>query len=212
MKWYWIKTPVWVKHLFPSLTWSFSSTEKKVYLTFDDGPTPEITNWVLDQLDQFDAKATFFCVGDNISRYPELCHEILQKGHLIANHTQNHLNGWKTSTNAYKDNVEKCQNLISNLSHNQQLLFRPPYGKIAPGQVNQLKKIGYKIIMWDVLSADFDSSTSPEQCLNYVIQNVRSGSIVVFHDSRKSFRNLQVALPAILEFLRKKNYNCEVIS
>jgi peptidoglycan/xylan/chitin deacetylase (PgdA/CDA1 family) len=209
--WYWIKTNKLIKLIFSNYVWDIPTVEKKVYLTFDDGPTPEITAWVLNQLKEFNAKATFFCIGDNIQKYPEIFDSILTNGHSIGNHTFNHYNGWKTKTSDYIENVRLCKEAIrKQTTHNTQL-FRPPYGKIRKSQANLLRKNGYKIIMWDVLSADFDASISPEKCLDNVIRNTQPGSIIVFHDSEKSHKNLVFTLPKFLTFLKQNNYVCEVI-
>lgn len=208
---FWIKTHPLLKTLFPKYIWSISSVEKKVWLTFDDGPIPEITEWVLEELKRYDFKATFFCIGDNIGKHPEILKKIKTSGHQVGNHTFNHLNGWKTTTEDYIQNVEKCADEIAKIGIDKSKLFRPPYGKIKPSQALLLRKSGYKIIMWDVLSADFDQKTTPEQCLKNVLSNVASGSIIVFHDSVKAFPNLKYALPKTLEFLSENGYQCEVL-
>lgn len=209
--WYWIKTNRLIKRIFSNYVWDIPTVEKKVYLTFDDGPTPEITAWVLDQLKEFNAKATFFCIGENIQKYPEIFDSILTNGHTIGNHTFNHHNGWKTKTSDYIENVLLCKEVIRKQTTDNTQLFRPPYGKIRKSQANLLRKNGYKIIMWDVLSADFDASISPEKCLHNVIRNTQPGSIIVFHDSEKSHKNLVFTLPKFLTFLKQNNYVCEVI-
>jgi peptidoglycan-N-acetylglucosamine deacetylase len=192
--------------MFPKLIWDIPNDEKKVYITFDDGPTPEITNWVLNQLKLYDAKASFFCIGKNIETHPDIFKNILNDGHSIGNHTFNHLNGWKTSTDKYLENSNQWS-VVSGQNTNCKL-FRPPYGKITPFQTSKIQKLGYKIIMWDVLSADFDQQISPEKCLENVISNVNSGSIIVFHDSVKAFRNLEYALPKTLQFLKENGFVC----
>ena len=209
--WYWIKTNKLIKLIFSNYVWDIPTVEKKVYLTFDDGPTPEITAWVLNQLKEFNAKATFFCIGENIQKYPEIFDSILTNGHTIGNHTFNHHNGWKTKTSDYIENVLLCKEVIRKQTTDNTQLFRPPYGKIRKSQANLLRKNGYKIIMWDVLSADFDASISPEKCLHNVIRNTQPGSIIVFHDSEKSHKNLVFTLPKFLTFLKQNDYVCEVI-
>lgn len=209
MKFYWIKTHFLIKKIFSSFVWDLPNREKKVYLTFDDGPTPEITEWTLDQLKQFDAKATFFCIGDNIRKYPEIFNTVIKEGHSIGNHTFNHLKGWDTPTADYIENVLECENQISKQSYSSKL-FRPPYGKIKHAQSKELRKRGYQIIMWDVLSADFDT-ISPEACLENVIKNTTTGSIIIFHDSIKASTNLKYALPRTLAFLKENGYRCEAI-
>jgi len=202
MKWYWIKTSRFVKWLFPEYIWSIPTHDKMVYLTFDDGPVPEITPWVLDQLDAYQVKATFFCIGDNVRKHPEIYTEIIRRGHAIGNHTFNHLNGWKTATSTYIENTIKWEDYAAT----QSFLFRPPYGKIKRSQAQKLMQKGYKIIMWDVLSADFDASVAPEKCLSNVVNHLEPGSIVVFHDSVKAFKNIQYALPKTLQFLKENGF------
>ena len=209
--WYWIKTNRLIKLIFSNYVWEIPTVEKKVYLTFDDGPTPEITAWVLNQLKEFNAKATFFCIGDNIQNYPEIFESIILNGHAIGNHTFSHWNGWKTKTSDYVENILLCNEAIRQLTTVNRKLFRPPYGKIKNLQAKILLDKGYKIIMWDVLSADFDNQISPENCLKNVIKNTQPGSIIVFHDSVKSFKNLAYTLPKFLTFLKQNNYVCEVI-
>lgn len=191
-----------VKWLFPKYIWNLPTHEKIVYLTFDDGPMPEITPWVLDQLDAYQVKATFFCIGDNIRKHPEIYKEVMRRGHAIGNHTFNHLNGWKTATSTYIENTIKWEDYAAT----QSFLFRPPYGKIKRSQAQKLMQKGYKIIMWDVLSADFDASVAPEKCLSNVVNHLESGSIVVFHDSLKAFKNIQYALPKTLQFLKENGF------
>lgn len=205
---YWIQTHWIVKKIWSNFTWDIPNNSNKVFLTFDDGPTPEITNWVLTELQKHNAKATFFCVGDNAKKNTEILENTVNQGHKIGNHTFSHLNGWKTSTENYADNAQKCF-MHNNIDNCQ--LFRPPYGKIKMSQAKVLQKMGYKIIMWDVLSADFDNNISQAKCLENVLSNIRSGSIIVFHDSQKAFKNLEYVLPRTLEFIAKKGFVCDVI-
>ncbi|KAF9659084.1 polysaccharide deacetylase family protein [Tenacibaculum sp. ZH5_bin.1] len=209
MRFYFIKTPRILKRLFAKYTWSFFSTQKEIFLTFDDGPIPEVTEFVLDQLHQFNAKATFFCIGDNIRKYPAVFSRIVNEGHSVGNHTFNHLNGWKNSNTTYINNINKCENL---LSHQKTKLFRPPYGKIKRKQAKQLLANGYKIIMWDVLSADFDPTITKEKCLQNVLRNVENGSIIVFHDSIKASDKLYYVLPKVLEEFSLQGYKFKAIS
>ena len=206
---FWVKTNWLVKKIFPKYIWSIPNTENKVYLTFDDGPIPQVTEWVLSELKKYNAKATFFCIGDNVKKYPEIFNKIISDGHSIGNHTFNHVSGWKTSTKKYIENTEVCEKEIANLNSKNSNLFRPPYGKIKPQQSKILRKLGYKIIMWDVVSYDFDTTISKEKCLENVLKNVQSGSIIVFHDSKKAFKNLEYILPKTLEFLKENGYTCE---
>lgn len=208
MKLRWVKTHWTIKKLFSNYVWDVPNLENKVYLTFDDGPTPEITQWTLNQLKNYNAKATFFCIGDNVGKYPETFEEVVKEGHSIGNHTFNHLNGWKTNTQDYIENAKLFEKEYGKLSTETCKLFRPPYGKITPSQSKILRRMGYKIIMWDVLSVDFDVTITPEQCLENVLQNVKSGSIIVLHDSVKAFANLEYALPKTLEFLEQKGFVC----
>jgi len=201
---YFVNTPNWVKKLFANYLWDKATSKQVIYLTFDDGPTPEITSWVLAILKKYQAKATFFCIGENIKNHPDIVRDILNEGHVIGNHTQNHLNGWKTKTSAYVADVEQANQQISESV--SQLFFRPPYGKIKKNQATALQKLGYKIVMWDVLSADFDTKITPEKCLQNVIKNTKSGSIVVFHDSVKANKNLQYVLPNVLDYFTKKGF------
>jgi peptidoglycan/xylan/chitin deacetylase (PgdA/CDA1 family) len=203
----WVKTNWLVKKIFSNYIWELPNNEKKIYLTFDDGPTPEITEWTLVQLKKYNAKATFFCIGDNVKKHPEIFQKVIIEGHSIGNHTFNHFNGWKTSSQEYLENTNKCQSEICNLKPAFCNLFRPPYGKIKPTQSKKLRKLGYKIIMWDIISYDFDTKkTSPEKCLENVLKNVKPGSIIVFHDSVKAFPNLEYTLPKVLENLSKKGF------
>ena len=210
MKLRWIKTNWLIKKIFSKYIWDLPNNDNKIYITFDDGPTPEITEWTLNQLNNFNAKATFFCIGDNIRKYPEIFKKVISEGHSIGNHTFNHLNGWQTSTNDYIENVKNCF-IHQQPSTNNHQLFRPPYGKIKPSQSIKLRKQGYKIIMWDVLSEDFDATISKEKCLENVINNMQSGSIIVFHDSIKAFPNLEYTLPKVLEIGSKKGFIFEKI-
>ena len=213
MSFYFIKTPNIIQRFFEKYVWSFSmdsSKQKTIYLTFDDGPTPEITEWTLNTLKQYNAKATFFCIGKNVENYPKIFQKIIEGEHAIGNHTHNHLNGWKTSNTIYIENVLKAAKAFNSPSTiNQQLttnLFRPPYGKIKSSQAKQLINKGYEIIMWDVLSADFDKSISKEKCLDNVLRNTQNGSIVVFHDSVKAEQHLKFVLPKVLEYFSKEGY------
>src|SRR5690554_89975 len=212
MKLEWIKTPKIIKRIFSKHYWDIPNKDNSVYLTFDDGPIPEVTPWVLSELEKHEAKATFFCIGENIEKHPQVFRQVIEAGHSVGNHTYNHLNGWNTTIREYVKNIEKCQEILRKTSETSSTksellnLFRPPYGKIRPRQARFLRKKGYKIIMWDVLSADYDVSLSGEECLRNIIRNVESGSIIVFHDSLKAFPRLEYILPRVLQFLDEKNY------
>lgn len=201
---FFIKTPWLVKKLYPEYTWNMPADDHAVYLTFDDGPHPQITNWVLEELKKYDALATFFCIGENVMRHPEMYETVLAAGHATGNHTQHHPNGWEVADELYlADVAEATKHIRSNL-------FRPPYGRIRTSQAKQInsamQRDDVKIIMWDVLSCDFDTTMSKEKCLNNVLKNVEAGSIIVFHDSEKAAPNLMYALPRVMEFLSEKKY------
>lgn len=207
----WIRTHWLIQKLFPNYIWRVPTKDKVVYLTFDDGPIPEVTEFVLDQLKAYGAKATFFCIGDNIRKHPYIFKKIIDEGHAFGNHTFHHLKGWKTSQKAYIDDVALCQQAIDDLTTDEKKLLRPPYAKITLRQSKALRNKGYRIIMWDVLSADFDKSISPQQCLKNVVDNIGPGSIVIFHDSLKAVDNMKFALPATLQYLNKNGYSCAVL-
>lgn len=203
---YLVKTPWWLRKLYsPHLVWKIPTDKKEIFLTFDDGPHPAITPFVLQCLKQYNAKATFFCVGNNVSRYPHIYQQILDEGHQVGNHTNDHINGWKTSNTIYQKNVMLAQQVINST------LFRPPYGRITKPQIKELSPV-FKVIMWDVLSGDFDVSLSPQKCLDNVIANTTSGSIIVFHDSEKAFPRLEFALPKSLLFFAERDYVMKAIS
>ena len=176
----------------------------RVYLTFDDGPTPGVTEWILDQLAEYDAKATLFCLGKHAEQYPHLYRMIVDAGHAIGNHTYSHQKGWGMSLERYLEDVDFANDIL----HTD--LFRPPYARIKPSQAHRISE-RYNIVMWDVLSRDYSRLISPRQCLHNVTRHVRGGSIVVFHDSVKSFRNLRYALPRTLQYLQKQGLECSVI-
>jgi peptidoglycan-N-acetylglucosamine deacetylase len=208
---YWVKTNRFIKWLFSNQVWSIPNSKNNIYLTFDDGPTPEITEWVLALLKQNEIKATFFCIGKNIEQNLELYKKLLQEGHVVGNHTFNHVNGWKTSTENYLKNAAECEGEISKLNTTKSLLFRPPYGKIKPSQSKKIRELGYKIIMWDILTGDFDTSISPEKCLENATKKVESGSIIVFHDSKKAFENMKHALPKAIEYYKRKGFTFKTL-
>jgi len=206
---YFIRTPWWLKKLYPSYVWDIKTKEKVVYLTFDDGPHPEATPFVLHELRKHDALASFFCIGKNVVDHPEIYKQILDEGHTTGNHTHNHLNGWKVKDDVYlKDIMEASRHIDSSL-------FRPPYGRITAFQAKNLsaamkgKKV--KVIMWEVLSADFDETITAIQCLQNVVFKSTPGSIIVFHDSEKAYSKLQYVLPRVLQFFSEKKYRFEAL-
>lgn len=206
MKLYTSKTPSVFPKLFSKYRWHFHSEEKVLYLTFDDGPIPEVTDFVLAQLKKYDAKATFFCIGKNVKKNSAIYNRIIAEKHAVGNHSHNHLKGWKVKTSKYLENVAKANR------HIDSKLFRPPYGKIKKKQAKALLKQGYQIIMWDVLSADFDSKITKEKCWENVKLNAQKGSIIVFHDSIKARENLEFVLPKVLEYFTKDGYSFKAIS
>jgi peptidoglycan/xylan/chitin deacetylase (PgdA/CDA1 family) len=243
--------------MFPKRVWTFPKESNAVFLTFDDGPIPIVTPWVLKELKKHNAKATFFCIGENIKKHPDIFKALISEGHSIGNHTFNHLNGWKTTVSEYIKNVILSETeatkwnktlKIKNMSSvaapdgragsakedqklvlrsiseggseiknpqstikNLQPIFRPPYGRITSKQSKILQERGYKIIMWDILSADYNTSISKEKCLQNVLKSIAPGSIVVFHDSDKAEKNLRYALPRVLNFISEKGWKCEKI-
>ena len=210
---YFVKTPWLLKKLFPHCIWDIPVQDNVIYFTFDDGPHPVATPFVLETLQQYQAKATFFCIGKNVAEHPEIYRSILDAGHMVGNHTFNHLNGWKVRDEQYVKNILEAGKYIDSG------LFRPPYGRITRFQVKLITGIknapgsnNFRVIMWDVLSGDFDNSLSGEDCAFNVIKHAAPGSIVVFHDSEKAFPRIKTALPMIMEHLSKKNYRFEAIA
>jgi peptidoglycan/xylan/chitin deacetylase (PgdA/CDA1 family) len=206
---YLVKTPWWLKKWYGGLVWDLpqKTGDDVLYLTFDDGPHPVATPFVLDELRRHGARATFFCIGKNVREQPLIYRRILEDGHRVGNHTQNHLNGWKSSDADYIHDIGQAARYIDSS------LFRPPYGRISAFQASLLRRapFRYDIIMWDVLSADFDRSLSPEKCARNVIRHARPGSIIVFHDSEKAYPRLKVALPAVLAHFGERGYRFEGI-
>ncbi len=223
---YLVKTPFFLKKIYPkSLIWNKIRDKKTIFLTFDDGPIPIVTPWVLKTLKNFNVKATFFCIGDNINKHSEIFSQLKADGHAIGNHTFNHLKGWDYEDDVYISNFIKCQELT------QTNLFRPPYGRIKFSQIKLIQKQELKaknkeqiantpynlqesqisIIMWDVLSGDFDTKLSPEKCLKNVIKHTENGSIVVFHDSLKAWERLEYVLPKALEYWKNEGFEFELL-
>lgn len=206
-----VKTPSLAKKMFPNYIWDMPTHDDKViYLTFDDGPTPDITEWTLKVLASYNAKATFFCIGNNIKKHPDIFQETISQGHVIGNHTYNHLKGWKTKLEDYLKEVEETKQLIDAYCPKTMVtasdLFRPPYGQIKPSQGKKLMSMGYQIIMWSVLSFDWDKNVTPETCFENVKENATNGSIIVFHDSVKASKNMMYALPKVLDYYSKQGY------
>lgn len=201
---YFVKTPSVIRQLYKHVTWKLPNDRSAVYLTFDDGPIPSITEKTLDILKEYDVKATFFCVGENVERHPTIFNRIITEKHHVGNHSYNHLNGWKTNNETYFQNIEKCQSLIKTN------LLRPPYGKIKREQITQLKAT-YQLIMWDVLSGDFDPKTSVEKIVSNCVESTESGSIIVMHDNIKCGEKMLEALPQIIQQLKAKGFVFEVI-
>lgn len=202
---YLIKTPQFIQDLFPNFTWRIPGKEKNIYLTFDDGPIPEVTPWVLEQLDAYEAQATFFCVGENIQRHTETFQQVVEAGHAVGNHTNRHLNGWAVDNLTYFHDIRHCARTVKTS------LFRPPYGRMKPKQAQFLQR-HYRIVMWDVLSGDFDPNITKEQCLENVISNAGAGSIVVFHDSLKAQKKLQYVLPRVLKHFSELGYEFHALN
>lgn len=200
---YFIQTPKLLKALAPSFAeWNVpgSDLDPAVYLTFDDGPHPTVTPYALDKLAKYGAKATFFCVGKNVVQYPEVYDRILREGHSVGNHTHDHLKGWVTKTETYVDNTLEAAQYI------QSKLFRPPYGRIKRAQAMKLHELDYRIIMWSLLSADFDTTIDPQRCLENVVFHLKPGDIVVFHDSQKAWERMSYVLPRVLEHCKKNKW------
>ncbi|MCA8830879.1 polysaccharide deacetylase family protein [Hymenobacter sp. BT728] len=199
------RMPGLVQRLFPECLWTMPATERVIYLTFDDGPIPEETPFVLEQLAQFGAQATFFCVGENVRRHPAVARQVLAGGHRLANHTYHHISGWSHSRPEYLADVEQCRLVLADVQPETRPLLRPPYGRITPGLARQLHQT-HQVVMWDVLTCDYDPNFAPEQCLATAILLTRPGSIVVFHDSLKARRNLRYVLPRYLAHFAALGY------
>lgn len=206
---YFVKTPWWLKKIYPSYIWDIKTTEKTIYLTFDDGPHPQVTDFVLEQLKKFNAKATFFCIGKNAAENLEVFKRIIENGHTVGNHTYNHLNGWKTNDEVYLNDIAEAARLIDSN------LFRPPYGRITSYQAKSLKNVmgtdDPRIIMWDVLSGDFDQRITTKKIIKNVMKHAKPGSIIVFHDSEKASPHLKRIFPQILALLHEKGFSFESV-
>ena len=204
---YLVKTPSWVKRfIYPAYAWNMPAGQKKLYLSFDDGPHPTATPFVLDTLKKYQAKASFFCIGKNVAAYPGLYKRILLEGHAVGNHTHNHLNGWKTDDATYLANIVEASQYIDSK------LFRPPYGRITRFQARQVReRLGLQVVMWSVLSGDFDRQLDPLKCYSNVQKNAADGSIIVFHDSEKAFERMTYALPGVLEYFSARGFGFDKI-
>ena len=200
-------TPWWLRKLFPGAIWDIRTEENIIYLSFDDGPHPQITPFVLAALKKYNAKATFFCIGDNVKKYPAIYRQILDEGHAVGNHTMHHLNGWKTNKETYLEDISKAKEYI----HSD--LFRPPYGRIKKSQLRQLSTTKHQLstIMWSVLAGDWLTTLSPDQCFEQVKNNIYPGCIVVFHDSEKANERMSYALPKLLEYVSTLGYQFKAI-
>ncbi len=205
---YLVKTPWWIKKwLYPGYLWSMPGSSKKIYLSFDDGPHPVATPFVLDELKKYNAKATFFCIGKNVAAYPQIYSRIISEGHATGNHTYNHLNGWKTNDETYFENIVEASKYIDSS------LFRPPYGRITSFQARQAKeKFGLTIVMWSVLSADFDIDITPQKCWRNVKRSAGNGSIIVFHDSEKAIERMKFALSETLTYFTERGFVFEKLN
>lgn len=192
-----------IRRIMPQLNWSINSSDS-IFLTFDDGPTPEVTDWVLEQLHKYDAKATFFCIGKNAELHPEILERIREQGHIVGNHTYSHNKGWGMGCERYVEDVDLANSFL------HATLLRPPYGRITTHQVRRLSQ-RYHLIMWDILSRDYSKVVSPQKCVKEVVPHLRAGSIVVFHDSVKASKNLYYALPIVLEAIKEKGLKCKAI-
>jgi len=197
--------PFWLKAIYPSgLTWNVRTSQREIFLTFDDGPIPEVTPLVLTILKKYNIKATFFCVGENVQKYPEIFEKVLNDGHAVGNHTFHHIKAWKTDYNTYLSEVEQCHQLVKSK------LFRPPHGQINRKIARKIGK-DYQIIMWSVLTADYDKSLSGGQCLNIAVKYTKPGAIVVFHDSMKAKERMEYALPLYIEYCLKEGFSFKVL-
>lgn len=198
------KTPFLIRKFYKNLVWNIPTEKKEVFLSFDDGPTPGVTEKVLEILKAYSAKATFFCIGNNVQKYPSLFQNILDEGHAVGNHTHNHLNGWKNTTESYLQDVSKCEKIFKTE------LFRPPYGKIQHSQIRSLKD-RFKIVMWTVISRDYDRKISRDACLKLALSGMKAGSIIVFHDSKKAESKLFYALEGLLMAMKENGYSSSII-
>ena len=199
-----VRPPSFLRWIYPNAVWNLPSEQKVVYLSFDDGPTPFVTEKVLELLEEYQAKATFFCIGKNIEQHPELFNLVKEKGHHIGSHTYSHLNGWKSNSTDYLTDYQKGRELVGSN------LFRPPYGRILLNPLQTIQNQD-KVIMWDILSKDYNKTILPKTILNNVLNNLKPGSIIVFHDSEKAKKNVLAVLPLLLQNLKQQGYAMEAI-
>jgi peptidoglycan-N-acetylglucosamine deacetylase len=199
---YLVKTPWWLKKLYPGCLWDMPVKEKTLYLSFDDGPHPTITAFVLEQLKKFNAKATFFCIGENVAKYPEIFQELIDEGHAVGNHTFRHINGWKSKNTEYNDDIKKADEYI----HSP--LFRPPYGRINRSQLNRIihDENQMSVVMWNILAGDWDPSLDPVTCFERIKKKISEGDIIVFHESEKAWDKMSYSLPRLLECYSSKGF------
>jgi peptidoglycan-N-acetylglucosamine deacetylase len=205
---YFVKKPAWLKKLYGACTWEVDTREKIAFLTFDDGPHPELTPFVLSELKKWNAKATFFCLGGQVERYPDIYQRILSEGHAVGNHTWQHLDGWRTRNRSYYADILRAKNAIDST------LFRPPHGHLTPFQVRRLRAAPFnlQIVMWSIMSGDFDPETSPQQCFLNVAEHLQPGSIVVLHDNDAADTNLRHVLPRLLSHFSNAGYRFAALS
>jgi peptidoglycan-N-acetylglucosamine deacetylase len=205
---YFVKTPWWIKKLYPNCVWDIKTNEKVLYITFDDGPHPTITPFVLHQLKKYNAKATFFLIGDNAKKYPEVLQQIIDEGHSIGNHTMHHLNGWKTQNEIYLNDIVNAEQYINSK------LFRPPYGRISKKQIQTLSThhSPLTIVMWNILAGDWEPSLTPQKCFNQIKNKIYPGAIVVFHDSEKAKERMEYAFPKLLAYASEQGYSFKSIT
>lgn len=200
------KIPYLVKKYYPNLIWEIKTEKQEVFITFDDGPIPDVTPWVLETLKKYQAKATFFCIGENVEKHPEIYQKIIDEGHAVGNHTYNHIKGWEHNDSYYLNNSLKASQLIDSK------FFRPPYGRIKKSQIKLLKENNFEIVMWSSLSGDYNKNRSALQCFKNIKNTLKSGSIIVFHDSKKAENNMKIALIKTLEYLKNEGYGTALIN
>lgn len=205
---YLVKTPWWLKKLYPGCLWDMKTKEKTLFLTFDDGPHPVATPFVLEQLKKYNAKATFFCIGENVKKYPDIFQQIIAEGHAVGNHTQHHINGWKVNDTEYINNITEAQEYIKSN------LFRPPYGRIKRSQIKRLLSANsnMKIVMWNILAGDWDTNVYPHVCCDRIKDKASASDIIVFHDSEKAWKRMSYSLPRVLEYFNQTGYSFSKIS